>query len=70
MDGRVAFDDEVLSPTDERDDANIGDPDRVVALLPTGGTTAFQSRAALQPYVVSSAIGSVLAIDIGPATAS
>ena len=67
MDGRVAFDDEVLSPTDECDDANIGDPDRVVALLPTGGTTGIPKVVPLSNRnVVSSAIGSVLAIDIGP----
>jgi fatty-acyl-CoA synthase len=67
MDGRVAFDDEVLEPTAERDDADVGDPDRIVALLPTGGTTGAPKVVPLSNRnVVSSAIGSALAIDIRP----
>ena len=65
MDGRVAFDDEVLVPTDARDDAHVADPNRIVALLPTGGTTGAPKVVPLSNRnVVSSAIGSMLAVDL------
>lgn len=67
MDGRVAFDDEELTPTDELDNADVSDPERIVALLPTGGTTGVPKVVPLSNRnVVSSAIGSMLAIDVQP----
>ncbi len=65
MDGRVAFDDETLAPSDDRDNADVSDPDRIVALLPTGGTTGAPKVVPLSNRnVVASAIGSMLAIDL------
>jgi fatty-acyl-CoA synthase len=65
MDGRVAFDDETLLPSDDRDNADVADPDRIVALLPTGGTTNAPKIVPLSNRnVVSSAIGSMLAMDV------
>jgi fatty-acyl-CoA synthase len=65
LDGRIAFDDEILAPTDEHDAADVGDPDRIVALLPTGGTTGAPKIVPLSNRnVVASAIGSALAIDL------
>ena len=55
------------SPTDERDPLDVADPDRIVALLPTGGTTGAPKVVPLSNRnVVSSAIGSMLAIDVRP----
>ena len=65
MDGRIAFDDETLLPSDDRDNADVADPDRIVALLPTGGTTSAPKIVPLSNRnVVSSAIGSMLAMDV------
>ena len=65
LDGRVAFDEETLVPTNELDNADVGDPHRIVALLPTGGTTGAPKVVPLSNRnVVSSAIGSMLAIDL------
>ena len=50
LDGRVAFDDETLAPSDDLDNADVSDPGRIVALLPTGGTTGrAQGCSAQQP---------------------
>ena len=65
--GRVAFvADETLAPSDDLDNANVSDPGRIVALLPTGGTTEVPKVVPAQPNwnVVSSAIGSMLAINL------
>ena len=65
LDGRVAFDDETLAPSDDLDNADVSDPGRIVALLPTGGTTGAPKVVPLSNRnVVSSAIGSMLAIDL------
>lgn len=67
MDGRVAFDDETLSPSDDLDNSDVSDPDRIVALLPTGGTTGAPKVVPLSNRnVVASAIASMLAIDVRP----
>jgi fatty-acyl-CoA synthase len=67
VDGRVAFDDEALAPGHDRDRADVSDPDRVVALLPTGGTTGAPKVTPLtNRNVVSSAVGSMLAMGVGP----
>jgi fatty-acyl-CoA synthase len=65
LDGRVAFGDETLAPSDDLDNADVSDPGRIVALLPTGGTTGAPKVVPLSNRnVVSSAIGSMLAIDL------
>ena len=65
MDGRVAFDDETLNRSDDLDNADVADPDRIVALLPTGGTTSAPKVVPLSNRnIVSSAIGSMLAMDV------
>ena len=67
MDGRVACDDETLAPTDMRDDADIAAPERIVALLPTGGTTSAPKIVPLSNRnVVAGALGSMLAMDARP----
>ena len=65
LDGRIAFGDETLAPSDDLDNADVSDPGRIVALLPTGGTTGAPKVVPLSNRnVVSSAIGSMLAIDL------
>ena len=65
LDGRVAFDGETLTPSDDLDNADVSDPNRIVALLPTGGTTGAPKVVPLSNRnVVSSAIGSMLASDL------
>jgi len=67
LDGRVAFDGETLTPSDDLDNADVSDPNRIVALLPTGGTTGAPKLVPLSNRnVVSSAIGSMLAADLRP----
>ena len=67
LDGRVAFDGEMLTPSRRFDNADVSDPDRIVALLPTGGTTGAPKVVPLSNRnVVSSAIGSMLAVDLRP----
>ena len=67
LDGRVAFDGETLTPSDDLDNADVSDPNRIVALLPTGGTTGAPKVVPLSNRnVVSSAIGSMLASDLRP----
>jgi fatty-acyl-CoA synthase len=67
LDGSVAFDGDALSPEAAPNDSDIADPDRIVALLPTGGTTGAPKVVPLSNRnVVSSAIGSMLAISARP----
>ncbi len=67
LDGRVAFGDEALLPEDEPNERDTADPDRVVALLPTGGTTGAPKVVPLtNRNVVASAIASMLAADLTP----
>src|SRR5271170_1444583 len=67
LDGSVAFDGEEIAPDDGANEPLEGaelvtDPDRVVALLPTGGTTGAPKVVPLtNRNVVSSAIASMLA---------
>ena len=64
MDGRVQLDDEILAPTNERDPIDVSNPDRVVALLPTGGTTSEPKVVPLSNRnVIASALGSLLAME-------
>ena len=64
MDGRVACDDETLTPTPARDETDVSDPGRIVALLPTGGTTSAPKIVPLSNRnVVAGALGSMLAMD-------
>ncbi len=64
LDGRVAFGDETLTPEDAPNDTDTADPDRIVALLPTGGTTGAPKIVPLSNRnVVSSSIASMLAHD-------
>ena len=68
LDGRVAFDDEALSPDfDWRDEPAADSPDRVVAMLPTGGTTGAPKAARLtNRNVIASSVATMLAIDVRP----
>jgi fatty-acyl-CoA synthase len=69
LDGRVGFDDDLLVPDyDWRDDdPGLDSPDRVVAILPTGGTTGAPKAARLtNRNVTSSAVATMLAIDLRP----
>jgi fatty-acyl-CoA synthase len=67
LDGRVAFDGETLTPSDDLDNADISDPNRIVALLPTGGTTSAPKVVPLSNRnVVAGATGSMLAMGMGP----
>jgi fatty-acyl-CoA synthase len=67
IDGRVACDDEILAPTDARDDSDVAAPERIVALLPTGGTTSAPKIVPLSnANVVAGALGSLLAMDARP----
>lgn len=66
LDGTVAFDGEEIVPDGDanarRESAEAAEPDRVVALLPTGGTTGAPKVVPLtNRNVVSSAIASMLA---------
>jgi fatty-acyl-CoA synthase len=70
LDGRVAFGDETLSPDfGWRDNSPAaGAPGKVVALLPTGGTTGAPKAARLtNRNVTASAVASMLAHDLTPA---
>jgi fatty-acyl-CoA synthase len=72
LNGAVAFDGEEIVPEAAANEPLEGaelvaEPDRVVALLPTGGTTGAPKVVPLtNRNVVSSAIASMLAGDIGP----
>ena len=67
LDGAVACDDETLTPTEARDEADVADPHRIVALLPTGGTTSAPKIVPLSNRnVVAGALGSMLAMDVRP----
>jgi len=67
LDGSVAFDGEGLTPEAASNESETVDPDRIVALLPTGGTTGAPKIVPLSNRnVVSSAIGSMLAIGTQP----
>ena len=68
LDGRVAFDEEALSPDfGWRDEIDTGSPDRVVAILPTGGTTGAPKAARLtNRNVTASAVATMLAINVCP----
>lgn len=67
LDGSVAFDGDGLSPEAAPNESDTADPDRIVALLPTGGTTGAPKVVPLSNRnVVSSAIGSMLAISARP----
>ena len=67
LDGTVAFDGEPLLPEAAANESDTADPDRIVALLPTGGTTGAPKVVPLSNRnVVSSAIGSMLAFDLQP----
>src|SRR5262249_2029248 len=71
LDGSVAFDGEGLTPEAAPNEREAADPDRIVALLPTGGTTGAPKVVPLSNRnVVSSAIGSMLAIGVNRATGS
>jgi fatty-acyl-CoA synthase len=63
LDGSVAFDGEGLTPEAASNESETADPNRIVALLPTGGTTGSPKVVPLSNRnVVSSAIGAVSAI--------
>jgi fatty-acyl-CoA synthase len=71
LDGTVAFGGEEIGPNDGAnealEDVEVADPERIVALLPTGGTTGAPKVVPLSNRnVVSSAIGSMLAADLRP----
>jgi fatty-acyl-CoA synthase len=69
LDGRVAFDDEALKPDSAWREPSpaAASPDRVVAMLPTGGTTGAPKAARLtNRNVVASAVASMLAFDRRP----
>jgi fatty-acyl-CoA synthase len=69
LDGRVAFDDERLEPDSAWREPSpaAASPDRVVAMLPTGGTTGAPKAARLtNRNVTASAVATMLAIDIRP----
>ncbi len=66
LDGSVAFDGETLSPVAAPLDEGPRDTDRIVALLPTGGTTGAPKVAPLSNRnVIASAIASMLALEVG-----
>src|SRR5580704_1595578 len=69
LDGRVAFDDERLEPDSAWREPSpaAASPDRVVAMLPTGGTTGAPKAARLtNRNVTASAVCSMLAFDGRP----
>ena len=69
LDGRVAFGDETVTPDFARRDPSpaTSSPDRVVAILPTGGTTGAPKAARLtNRNVTASAVASMLAFDGRP----
>jgi fatty-acyl-CoA synthase len=69
LDGQIAFGDEALSPDFVwRDDAPTADsPDRIVAIMPTGGTTGAPKAVRLSNRnVTASAVATMLAIDVRP----
>ena len=69
LDGRVAFDDETLKPDSAFREPSPAAalPDRVVAMLPTGGTTGAPKAARLtNRNVTASAVASMLAFDGRP----
>lgn len=71
LDGSVAFDGEAIVADDAAhqpwEDVEAAEPDRIVALLPTGGTTGAPKVVPLSNRnVVSSAIASMLAGDLRP----
>jgi fatty-acyl-CoA synthase len=68
LDGRVAFGDEALSPDfGWRDNVDTASPERVVAILPRGGTTGAPKAARLtNRNVTASAVANMLAIDVRP----
>jgi fatty-acyl-CoA synthase len=67
LDGRVAFDDEALSPEDSPGEDEVVDIDSVCALLSTGGTTGTPKIVPLtHRNVLASAIGTMLYSDLRP----
>jgi fatty-acyl-CoA synthase len=67
LDGGVSLDGETLTPQDAPNEIEANPPERVVALFPTGGTTGAPKVVPLtNRNVVSSAVGSMLAIGIRP----
>lgn len=67
LDGSVAFGGEALSPEDAPNEPDTAEPDKIVALLPTGGTTGAPKIVPLSNRnVVSSALASMLAADTRP----
>lgn len=67
LDGRVAFDRETISPIACSDNEVSPSPDKIAALLPTGGTTGEPKIVPLtHRNIVSSSIGAMLAAGLGP----
>jgi fatty-acyl-CoA synthase len=67
LDGRLAFDDEALSPVDSQGQDEVADIDSVCALLSTGGTTGTPKIVPLtHRNVLASAIGTMLFADLRP----
>ena len=67
LDGRVAFDDEIISPIVDGDDLAGPSPESIAALLPTGGTTGAPKIVPLtHRNIVSSSIGAMFAAGLGP----
>ena len=68
LDGRIAFDGETISPLADDDKEAAPSPDKIAALLPTGGTTGVPKIVPLSHRnIVSSSIGAMLAAGVGPA---
>jgi fatty-acyl-CoA synthase len=68
LDGRIAFDGETISPIAGGGDEAAPSPEKIAALLPTGGTTGAPKIVPLtHRNIVSSSIGAMLAAGIGPA---
>jgi fatty-acyl-CoA synthase len=67
LDGRVAFDNETISPIADGGDEAAPLPEKTAALLPTGGTTGVPKIVPLtHRNIVSSSIGAMLAAGNGP----
>ena len=66
MDGRVAFDEEALTPAAAPPNPEKASPDALAALLPTGGTTGVPKIVPLtHRNIVASATATMLAYDDG-----
>ena len=65
MDGRVAFDEEALTPAAAPPNPEKASPDALAALLPTGGTTGVPKIVPLtHRNIVASATATMLALDL------